>query len=116
MNDGDKQAAPYEPDFELSHKDVVREDNWAKFEANGFRVLSIATDIDDTLGHVMLAQDEFGIGNIYTGDAYDDQEGRPLRHKPGVSIYVSPDGIRHRDSRRANQTKDHRSADGPAAS
>jgi hypothetical protein len=113
MKDTDNSAASYEPDFELSHRNVIREDNWPTYESKGFRALSITTDADDTIGHVRLAQEEFGIGNVYTGEAYDRESGRPLQHKPGLGIYISSEGVAYRDERSAQEQGNSRSASQP---
>jgi hypothetical protein len=77
----------YVPDFEL-HRDVVSEGNWLEYEAKGFSEFMPYTNEDD----LSFARNVCGIEHVYTGDAYDDDAGRPLRHKPGRSIYVDPQG------------------------
>lgn len=74
-----------EPDFVLPQHDAISEDNWAEYEARGF---GIAVGYD-----LAAAQRHFGVEHVYTGEAYDWQAGRPLRHKPGSTIYVDPEGL-----------------------
>ena len=113
----DTPNAAYIPDFELSHRDAVRESNWSEYEAQGFGVVWEAVDPDDSLGQLAFARDEFGIANVYTGDAFDHEADRPLRHKPGMGIYVSPEGVSYRDAKRARQgPSSDQSSDEPAAS
>jgi hypothetical protein len=76
----------YEPDFVLPRHDVVHEDNWSEYEARGF--VPVAAALDD-------AQECFSTEHIYTGHAFDYEAGRPLRHKPGVGVYASPEGIEY---------------------
>lgn len=116
MNNVDNQAPAYEPDFELSHRDMVREDNWAEYQALGFQPFWANTDADDSLKYISFAQSEFGVGNVYTGVAYDYDEERPLRHKPGVGIYVSPEGLAYRDAQRAREATDRHAPDQPEVS
>lgn len=78
------------PDFELPRHGVIREDNWPTYQARGFRPLW--NDDSSTLSDG-FAQSLYGTAHVYTGDAYDEEEQRPLRHKPGVGIYSDPDGV-----------------------
>lgn len=88
------------------NRDAVREDNWEEYKSKGFGVLWPSIDRDDYGERVVTyAQWEFGTGNVYTGDSYDDEAGRPLRHKPGMGIYVSPEGVEYHDARRAQRLK-----------
>lgn len=107
--------AGYEPNFVLPHREVVREDNWAEYEVGGFSVLWESIDPEDSLGLVSVARHEFGMANVFTGDAYDNDAGRPLRHKPGMGVYVSPDGVAYRAAQRANKPDAQFSSD-PAVS
>jgi hypothetical protein len=77
----------YVPNFEL-HRDVIREDNWADYEAKGFTEFFPYRCEND----LSFARTVCGIEHVYTGDAYDYDAGRPLRHKPGRSIYTDPEG------------------------
>lgn len=88
QNEHPSDPRDHEPDFVLPHIEAIREDNWAEFEARGFGVA-----IGWRLADVAAAQRWFGIEHVYTGDAYDWEQGRPLRHKPGMSIYVDPEGL-----------------------
>jgi hypothetical protein len=83
--EGSTDSTEYEPDFVLPHIGAIREDNWAEYEAKGFGI-AIGYDL-------AAAQRQFGIEHVYTGDAYDWQQGRALRHKPGMTIYVDPEGL-----------------------
>lgn len=110
------EQAEHTPDFEMPHYDAVHEDNWAEYQAKGFEPVS-GVEIE----HLDAMRNIYGRHNLYTGDAYDDEAGRPLRHKPGASIYVSPEGLRHADEmRREHREYQHRlqeeSDGGPAAS
>ncbi len=79
------QGHEYEPNFELTHHGAIREDNWAEYEAKGFQPV-------EDLG-LRFVQGFYGVEHVYTGDAYDEKAARPLRHKPGTGIYVSPEGL-----------------------
>jgi hypothetical protein len=73
-------------DFELSHRDVIHEDNWPDYEAQGF----VAVPYDFSSAKTL-----FGTENVYSGDAFDPTELRPLRHKPGASVYTNRAGLEH---------------------
>jgi hypothetical protein len=83
--EGGADSAEYDPDFVLPHLDAIGEDNWAEYEAKGF---GIALGYD-----LAAAQRQFGVEHVYTGHAFDFYENRPLRNKPGTSIYVDPEGL-----------------------
>src|ERR1700729_3104093 len=89
------QGSEYTPNFELSHRDVIHEDNWSEYEAMGFR------PVPEPFGS---GQAMYGVENIYSGDAYDYDARRPLRHKPGTSMYTSPEGL----ERAKRQAIEHR--------
>jgi hypothetical protein len=57
-------------------------------------VAAIDEDDEDGLRRT-LAREAEGIGaeNLFLGDAYDYAENRPLRHKPGVSLYATAAGL-----------------------
>jgi len=80
--------ADHEPDFVLPHLGVVREENWAEFAAKDFGIAIGSSPID-----LDAAQRWFGIEHVYTGDAFDWDENRPLHHKPGMTIYVDSEGM-----------------------
>jgi hypothetical protein len=79
----------HSPDFELPRHDAIHEDNWAEYQAQGF--LPVPEDLKST-------QNICGIENVFTGDSYDYDTGRPLRHKPGSTVYVSPAGLKRREA------------------
>jgi hypothetical protein len=74
----------YTPDFELPRHGAIREDNWAQFQARGFRPV---------IGGLGFAQVIYGVEHVYTGDPYDYMEERPLHHRPGIGVYADPDGL-----------------------
>lgn len=76
----------YSPDFELSHRGVIREDNWQEYVAQGF--IPVPEPYE-------LAQIFYGIPNVYTGDGYDYAEGRPLRHASDDGVYTNQDGLEY---------------------
>ncbi len=77
---------PGSSDFELSHRDVIREDNWQEYVAQGF--IPVPEPYE-------LAQIFYGIPNVYTGEGYDYAEGRPLRHAPDDGVYTNRDGLEY---------------------
>jgi hypothetical protein len=90
----DEQASSnqtdHEPDFELARRNAIRENNWPEYEARGFQPVP-GDGADPTV--LDLQQSYYGVENVYTGHAYDADAGRPLQHKPGVGIYVDPEGL-----------------------
>jgi hypothetical protein len=93
------------PDFDLPHRDAIHEDNWAEFEAKGF---GVATGW--SLTDLAAAERWFGIEHVYTGDAFDRDQNRPLRHKPGMAIYVDPEGLAIGARKWKQWLKEHSSA------
>jgi hypothetical protein len=83
------------PEFVLPHRKAVTEANWAEWEAKGVRPLPpFEAVIDANLaGDFDAAQGLAGIENVWTGDAFDLEAGRPLADKPGTGIYVTEEGI-----------------------
>jgi hypothetical protein len=75
-----------EPNFTLPRHGVIREDNWAEYEAQGFRPVP---------EEEKSAASYYGVANVYTGDAWDWDAERPLRHKPGVGVYTNSAGLEH---------------------
>jgi hypothetical protein len=120
MADNEKGAgdhSDYTPDFELPYRDVVHEDNWSEFEAKGLEPIG-----DDIESRADAMRKIFGTHHVYTGDAWDEDAGRPLGNKPGGSVYVSAEGRKHavETSRRQKIEYERRlqaqSTDDPAAS
>jgi hypothetical protein len=89
----------YDPDFELPHHGVIREDNWTEYQAKGY--VPVPEDLKG-------AQNVFGTEHVFTGDAYDPDEERPLRHKPGVGVYVDPEGLKHWEEKKRRYAEDDR--------
>ena len=90
-----------DPNFVLPHIDAIHEDNWPEFEAQGVRVEYNDVTREDMPEMLGFVQHRYGVENVYTGDAFDEKEGRPLRHKPGSAIYFHPDGLEY--ARRQHQ-------------
>src|ERR1700730_5410459 len=89
-------------DFVLPRHGAIREDNWPEYESKGLRPIA-----DNDL---QWAQLHYGTEHVYTGDPWDWDAGRPLRHKPGTHIYVDPEGIAlAAERRRKEQESDRRS-------
>lgn len=81
----------YEPNFLFREKTIL-EANWADWQARGF---SPERDIsgDDVVGDALeIATEFYGLGNVLVGDAWDDGAQRPLRLKPGATLYVNEAG------------------------
>jgi hypothetical protein len=85
-------STEYEPNWTLPLHDAIREDNWAQYCG---AVVVLWESLPDERASRWLASEQlrYGAGNVYTGDAYDYEEDRPLRHKPGKGIYVSEAGL-----------------------
>jgi hypothetical protein len=79
------------PNFELPRHGAIREDNWPEYEARGFQPIM---NSDGSLVSIGVIQDSYGTAHVYTGDAYDGETGRPLRHKPGTGLYTDPEGVK----------------------
>jgi hypothetical protein len=80
-----------------ARSNVITEENWPEYQSQGFRALDISPADPNDARAMGKARGEAGywFGKYYTGHAYDRDEGRPLRHKPGVSMYVDPEGIQY---------------------
>lgn len=112
-----------EPNFERPLRDVISEANWPEFQAKGFVFLENQADTrDETVAsRVDEAVRFFGRTNVYTGDAYDWHEQRPLANMPGLGIYIGPEGdveLAHVFSKSwiDRQDQSSSSAGGPASS
>lgn len=105
-----QEPGEYSPDFILAHRDVIHEETWGEWEAQGFFPV-ITIDVSNVPPSLFsLMQDIYGAENVYTGDAYDKRERRPLRHNPGYSIYSSPAGQAYMEKRHP-RSDDHASDD-----
>jgi hypothetical protein len=115
-----RPASESEPNFSLAHRDAVREDSWAEYEAAGIKVEKRVVSDSNFDDEYDRAQTYYGVENVYSGDAFDEKEGRPLRHKPGRGIYVLPEGYerfdRHRAEMKAFREAHASSETGPAES
>lgn len=108
MDETTDATTNYEPNFSMPERDSddeaerrrVREDNWPEYCAKGF------VPVPETLGDAMFC---YGVENVYTGDPFDFDANRPLRHKPAaeaeITVYVSPAGLAHRE----HQLQEHHS-------
>lgn len=100
----------YDPNFVLSHRDAIHEDNWPEYEVQGFFwALGIPPTDEPRQDHATmlflnLAQEIYGVENVYTGDAWSVADSRPLHHKPGMGIYVHPNGREHDAQRQAGHS------------
>jgi hypothetical protein len=82
-------------EFVLPRRKAVTEANWHVWQAEGIRPVPPYEALsDDRLTEALrLVQNVAGIENVWTGDAFDLREGRPLAGKPGTGIYATEDGI-----------------------
>jgi hypothetical protein len=92
---------------------VIHEDNWFEYEVLGFFPILRGTREE--------VEEYFGPHNVYTGDTWDREAGRPLRHKPGGSMYSNNDGRDYafeqwRLAREAERHRQESSSGGPASS
>lgn len=108
-------ATEYSPDFVLAHRDAIHESDWADWEAQGYSPIITIEASDMSPDILNITQDVYGVEHVYTGDAYDSVAGRPLRHKPGYSIYTHPDG-RAKAKEWSREQKARRQPGAPAAS
>lgn len=83
--DGPPEHTDYKPDWVIGHQNAINEGNWPEFEAKGLEPISDVWSLEE-------AQSHYGVEHVYTGDRYDERVGRALRHRPGTSIYVDPEG------------------------
>jgi hypothetical protein len=91
MADGEK--APHQPNFVIKNFGTIREDNWGEYKARGFRFIGDGDEDPTRAGKLGHARMYYGDEHVYTGDAWDETEARPLRHKPGISLYADPEGL-----------------------
>ncbi len=82
----------YNPNWVLPKYDAITEENWPEYAAQGFRVFDPSYDPEHPSA-LEIARDMCGIEHVYTGDAYDEEQGRPRRDLPGKGIYASPHGM-----------------------
>lgn len=101
LGEPSSELSNHESNFEMPNHGAIREDNWPEYEAQGF---------ENMIGKLDSIQALYGAQYVFTGDEFDDDENRPLRHKPGIGIYVSGEGIRLYKERYAQWQKDHPSS------
>lgn len=81
------------PNFQFESGGLVTESNWEEEMRAGTRNLFPFVDThDDAYLDGVLAglRKAFGKENVLLGDAFDENEQRPLHHKPGVGVYLRP--------------------------
>jgi hypothetical protein len=67
------------------------EGNWEWMRAEGFRPHETLSPEEAEHQHrkrASMLMEQFGLDNVREGDVYDAESDRPLRHKPGMTIYV----------------------------
>jgi hypothetical protein len=87
-----------EAEWERTHLNVITEDNYTEYWARGFRIINdlpLTGDEKEDDTNLGVARLDYGDDNVYTGDAYYADEGQPLSHKPGKTIYIRPEGLEH---------------------
>jgi hypothetical protein len=95
MKEGEGSALANDPDnkdFTRPNIDAVTEENWQELAAEGISVLAPCLDDKTLPAYLQYAQSMWGVAHVLTGDAFDENEQRPLRLKPGHGIYVRPEG------------------------
>jgi hypothetical protein len=85
--------------FVTSAERVV-EGNWEWLRAEGFHPHETFTETQRLEYKRWKAYaDRFGVDNVREGDVYDPASARPLRHIPGMTVYVRvPPADRHKSS------------------
>jgi hypothetical protein len=74
----------------------VSEGNWEWYRAAGFRPYqTLSQELVERLPRMpqsqkpaVLLRRRFGIDNVVQGDVFDPESDRPLRHIPGMTVYV----------------------------
>jgi hypothetical protein len=94
--EGEPSESDYSPDFVFPHHDAITETNWPEWTARGIRpVAGLEVVSDQDLPRLLkMMQGLGGVEHVYTGDAFDLAEGRPLANKPGTGIYATEEAIR----------------------
>lgn len=81
-----------EPNFTIPRLSVINETNWPEYQAKGF---AFYTNVPDA----KALRSKGGAGwtyrnrediDILAGEAFNEDEGRPLAYMPGIGIYVGP--------------------------
>jgi hypothetical protein len=119
----EQSASDAEPNFTRPRPDVISEDNWQEYEAKGYGFLENQDSLTDPAQRSELDRIKriFGSENVVTGHAFDLAERRPLRHKPGIGIYIAPEAdlklAKDAEELDAKAAKERQSSDtGPASS
>lgn len=92
-NDG---PTGYEPDFVFGGKRVISEESWHDYEAQGVKNVTEVVPADDEKSlreELERRGRDYGAENLLLGDAFDVSTGRPLRHKPGIGVYTTAEGV-----------------------
>jgi len=94
---GASEHADSNAEFTRPNIDAVTEENWEQFAAQGVMPITSSVPEKRLQIHLRFLQLNWGAANILTGDAYDEVEKRPLRHKPGRGIYMRPEGLAYHE-------------------
>lgn len=89
----EQPGANSEPNFIISKLHVITESNWPEYQAKGFSFYENVPNVRDIDTTTWDAEREFqsqGDVDILAGEAFNEAEGRPLAHMPGIGIYVGP--------------------------
>jgi len=84
--------AEYEPDFVLSRYDAINEGNWPEYQRQGFVVVEPYVANEELDRRLKWHQTSLGVANVYTGEPFDPEAGRPAPNPEGRGIYAHPNG------------------------
>ncbi len=97
-SEGNRQYEP-DPDFVLSRRNVIREDNWPEYQQQGFVVVEPSVEVDELTRELDRAQSNYGVANVYTGRPFDPETAAPYPSGATWGIYASPEGVKYHDER-----------------
>jgi hypothetical protein len=74
--------------FDIGSAERVMEGNWEWMRAEGFHAHETLPVDKIEYEQMQRYKARFGRNNVRQGDVYDPESDRPLRHAPGMTIYV----------------------------
>jgi hypothetical protein len=74
--------------FDIGSAERVVEGNWEWMRTEGFRPYETLPQKKLEYAEWRPYAEQFGSNNVREGEVYDPESDRPLRHMPGMTIYV----------------------------
>jgi hypothetical protein len=80
-----------EPDFTIPRLHTITEANWPDFQAKGYVFHENISAHSAAMRHADVTASVWEREDVLFGEAFDEREGRPLAHMPGIGVYFGPE-------------------------